>query len=79
LLRGSPQIFRWIENRRVYRLYSELRLLEGELVVGADKEFLARLDQLDDRVSRLWVPASLRPQLYDLRLHIRMVREAVQK
>jgi TRAP-type uncharacterized transport system substrate-binding protein len=83
LLRGSPQIFRWIENRRVYRLYSELRLLEGELAVGgfrkADKEFLARLDQLDDRVSRLWVPASLRAQLYDLRLHIRMVREEAQK
>jgi len=83
LVRGSPKIFRWIESRRVYRLYSELRLLEEELASAnsrkADRDFLERLDQLEDRASHLWVPASLRPQLYDLRSHIRMVREETQR
>jgi TRAP-type uncharacterized transport system substrate-binding protein len=83
LLRGSPQIFKWIGSRQVYRLYSELRALEKELTASgfrkADKDFLEQLDQLDERASRLWMPSSLRPQLYDLRMHIRMVRDEAQK
>jgi TRAP-type uncharacterized transport system substrate-binding protein len=83
LLRISPRIFVWIGSRRVYKLYAELRLLEGELASAssnkADKDFIERLDRLEDRVSDLWVPPSLRPQLYNLRLHIRMVREESQK
>ena len=83
LLRISPRIFLWVASRRVYRLYSELRLLEGELASAssdkAGKDFIERLDRLEGRVSHLWVPSSLRPQLYNLRLHISMVREKAQK
>jgi TRAP-type uncharacterized transport system substrate-binding protein len=83
LLRFSPKIFMSIHTRRVYRLYSELRLRERELTAAGstedDKDFIERLDQLDDRASRLWVPPSLRPQLYNLRLHIRLVREKAKK
>jgi TRAP-type uncharacterized transport system substrate-binding protein len=82
LLRVSPKIFMWIQTRRVYRLYSELRLLESELAYPGqtkdDKDFIERLEQLEDRASRLWVPPSLRPQLYNLRLHIRLVREEAE-
>jgi TRAP-type uncharacterized transport system substrate-binding protein len=83
LLRISPRIFLWIESRRVFRLYSELRLLEEELASAgsrkAGRDFIERLDRLEDRVSHLWVPPSLRPQLYNLRLHISMVREEAEK
>jgi TRAP-type uncharacterized transport system substrate-binding protein len=83
LLRISPRIFVWIESRRVYRLYSELRLLEEELASASSrnaiKDFMERLDRLEDRASRLRVPLSLRPQLYHLRSHINMVREEAQK
>ena len=83
LLRISPRIFAWIETRRVYRLYSELKLLEEELAPGssgkAGKDLIERLDRLEDRASHMSVPASLRPQLYDLRSHIRMVSEKAQK
>ena len=83
LLRVSPKIFMSIQSRRVYRLYSELRFLEKELgSVGPtidNKDFIERLNQLDNRASRLWVPASLRPQLYNLRLHIRLVREEAMR
>lgn len=83
LLRISPRIFVWIETRRVYKLYSELRLLEEELATAssnkADKNFVERLDRLEDRASRMSVPVSLRPQLYHLRSHIKMVREEAQK
>jgi hypothetical protein len=83
LLRISPRIFLWVASRRVYRLYSELRLLEEELASAssdkAGKDFIERLDRLEGRVSNLWVPSSFRPQLYNLRLHISMVREKAQK
>jgi TRAP-type uncharacterized transport system substrate-binding protein len=83
LLRVSPRIFMSIQTRRVYRLYSELRFLERELVSAGstkdDKDFIERFDQLEDRAGRLWVPVSLRPQLYELRSHIRLVREQAKK
>jgi TRAP-type uncharacterized transport system substrate-binding protein len=83
LLRFSPQILLSIQSRRVYKLYSELRLLERELAsLGStkdDKDLTERLDQLHDRASRLWVPTSLTPQLYNLRLHIRLVREEAER
>ncbi len=83
LLRLSPKIFMAMQTRRIYWLYTELRLLERELTSAEwnkeGKDLLARFDQLEDRASRLWVPISLRPRLYDLRSHIRLVRAAVGK
>ena len=83
LLRVSPKIFMSIQTRRVYRLYSDLRLLERESASAGstkdDKDFIERLDRLEDRVSHLWVLPSLRSQLYDLRLHIQLVREEANR
>jgi TRAP-type uncharacterized transport system substrate-binding protein len=80
LLRVSPKIYMSIQTRRVYWLYSELRLLERELASAGNKEnFIERFDQLEDRARRLWVPVSLRPRLYELRTHIRLVCEAAKK
>jgi TRAP-type uncharacterized transport system substrate-binding protein len=83
LLRISPRIYVWIQSRRVYRFYSELRFLEEELASAssgkAGKNLIERLDRLEERVSRLSVPLSLKPQIYHLRSHIRMVREEAQK
>jgi hypothetical protein len=67
----------------MYRLYSELRLLEEELASASSrnaiKNFIERLDRLEDRASRLSVPQSLKPQLYHLRSLVSVVREEVQK
>lgn len=82
LLRVTPKIFMSIQTRRVYRLYSELRLLEKLTSDGSTKDhkdLIKRFDQLEDRASRLWVPASLRPRLYDLRSHVRLVRQEAKK
>lgn len=83
LLRFSPQIFMSIQSRRIYKLYSELRLLERQLASAEstkdNKDFTERLDPLEDRASRLRVPASLTPQLYNLRFHIRLVREEAER
>jgi len=81
LLRFAPAIYAWAGRRRVYRLYSELKRLEDQLAAvppaGTAKDFIERLDQMEEQASRQSVPASIRPQLYWLRLHIEMVREEV--
>jgi TRAP-type uncharacterized transport system substrate-binding protein len=82
LLRVAPAVYDWVEKSRVYRLYSELKRLEDEMALAAPGRthyFIEQLDQLEDRASRLSVPAAFKPLLYGLRLHIDMVRQEAQK
>jgi len=78
LLRFSPAGYAWLQNRRVYRLYSELILLEAEMASAAhpktSADFTTRLDELDQRASRVSLPISYRPVLFALRMHIGVVR-----
>ncbi|HXW15378.1 MAG TPA: TAXI family TRAP transporter solute-binding subunit [Terriglobia bacterium] len=83
LFRFAPTIYDWLERKRIYRLYSELKHLEDEIVLsslsGIHKDFIERLDRLKARASRLSVPTPFRPLVYSLRLHIDMVRQEAQK
>jgi len=83
IFRFAPIIYDWLERRRVYKLYSELRQIEDEMFSSSpgrtQKVFVERLDQLKDRASRLSVPTPFEPHLYALRLHIDMVRQEAQK
>ena len=79
----APGIYAWMVRRRVNRLYSELKRLEDEMFFAAPgtspKDFIERLDRLEDRASRLSVPTAFKPLVYGLRLHIDMVRNEAQK
>jgi hypothetical protein len=83
LFRLAPGIYDWIERRRVNRLYSELKRLEDEMSLAAPgtspKDFIERLDRLEDRAIRLSVPTAFKPLVYGFRLHIDMVRTDAQK
>lgn len=83
MFRFAPAIYDWLEKRRVYRLYSELRHIEDEMFFaapdGTQKNFIERLDRLKDRASRLSVPIPFKPQVYALRLYIDMVRHEAEK
>jgi TRAP-type uncharacterized transport system substrate-binding protein len=83
LFRLAPEIYAWIERSRVNRLYSELKRLEDEMSFAAPgtspKNFIERLDRLEDRAIRLSVPTAFKPLVYGLRLHINMVRTDAQK
>jgi TRAP-type uncharacterized transport system substrate-binding protein len=83
LFRFSPAIYGWAQRRRIYSLYSELKTLEDGLTSGSARpeteNVIERLDGLEDRASRLSLPRSYRPLLYDLRSHISMVRQKAGK
>ena len=83
LFRVAPAIYDWIEQRRIYRLCSELKRLEDDLNDASGRtdhdDFLNRLDGLEHRASDLSVPVAYKPLVYALRLHIDMVRHQAQK
>ena len=83
LMRVAPLIYDWVEKRRIFKLYSELKRLEDEVSFavpgGTSSDFIERLDHLKKRASHLSVPMPFKPLVYALRLHIDMVRQEVQK
>jgi TRAP-type uncharacterized transport system substrate-binding protein len=83
LLRSAPALYAWTVRRRVFRLYGELKLveieLEGRRAAGSTEGLLARLDDLDERASRLRVSRGHAALVYTLRHHIRLIRERLEK
>lgn len=78
LLRGAPGIYRAVVQRRILRLYGELKLIETEIEARPPGSDTADLDRraadLEQRASHLRVPLTFSRWLYTLRQHIRLVR-----
>lgn len=77
LIKIMPPIYRWRMRYRIYRWYSEVLTIDRrhnqpEEAVAPSLEELARIE---DEVSRVSVPLSFTEELYDLRLHIGLVRK----
>lgn len=82
LLRFAPAAFDWAMRRKIFRLYRELKLLDDELATRHPhrvEDLTARLERLDEEVDHLWLPISFRPLLYQLRVHISLVRERMKR
>jgi len=77
MLRGTPALYRWSMRRRVLKLYGELKLIEVALeshTAATTAELLGRLERLEQRANRLYLPLTFAPSLYELRDHIALVR-----
>ena len=78
-----PQIYDWIMQLRIRRLYDEMRLIESEM--GTEDHAhdvdatVVKLDQLDERANRLPLPRVYASMLYTLRMHINLVRNRLAK
>jgi TRAP-type uncharacterized transport system substrate-binding protein len=82
ILRFSPVVYSWWQHRRIYKLYSELMLLEDEMGASTAEptnNYAERLDLLENQASHLSLPAAFQPLIYGLRLHIGVVRQRVGK
>ena len=77
-LRLIPVIFQWRVKLRIFRWYRALLALERDLIVeltpGMREELLQRLDNIEQAVNKMKVPASFAEQFYVLRGHIGFVR-----
>jgi len=81
LFRLLPAAYGWGMQYRIYRLYGELKVLEMEFdgESGGPRHALdERLGQLERRADRMRVPLRFAPVLYNLKMHIGLVRERVQ-
>ena len=73
-----PQMYDWIMQSRIMRLYDEMRSIEGEMESegqGYDADTInSKLEELGNRANRLSLPTSYASSLYTLRSHIDLVR-----
>jgi len=82
LMRIMPPIYKWRVRRRAYRWYKALRKLERRIQKGVRDEDVTRyageLDRIESEVKKVKIPLAYAEELYQLRLHIRYVRESLQ-
>ena len=78
-----PPVYRWRVRSRIYRWYSELEGVDPRLqkndIAGRVDQYLAKLDKIEDKVTRVSIPLSYTEELYQLRLHIEMLRNELRK
>ena len=77
-LRLIPAIYRWRFRSRISRWYRALLMIEQDLLAQLAPEkrkaLMERLDNIEEAVNRMKVPASFADQFYNLRGHITFVR-----
>ncbi|MET0118348.1 MAG: TAXI family TRAP transporter solute-binding subunit [Sedimenticola sp.] len=80
LFKVMPPIYRWRIRSRIYRWYREVLAIDRRSdVPGADIDVaMGELDAIEEDVSKVSVPLSYAEELYDLRLHIGLVREKLK-
>ena len=83
LLRLFPALYGWQIQRRIFRLYGELRFLEHDLdtrAAGQNMDDLnSRLDRIEEKAHRLRAQGIYANMRYTLWMHITMVRERMIK
>lgn len=83
LMRLLPPTYRWRIRSRIYRWYRDLLAINAALENDTSSqqcgEHLRELDRIEDEVSKLTVPLSYADQLYNLRVHIELIREKLRK
>ncbi|MEA3363969.1 MAG: C4-dicarboxylate ABC transporter substrate-binding protein, partial [Thermodesulfobacteriota bacterium] len=76
-------IYRWRMRSRIYRWYAELEEIDNainrEKSISDADHYLDRLDILEQKVCNISVPLSFTEELYQLRLHINLLREKLSR
>jgi TRAP-type uncharacterized transport system substrate-binding protein len=82
VFRFLPVVYQLSIRLRLYKCYRPLMRLErdslGPLTAEQIHERRQRLDEIEEAVNRLRVPASFADQFYELRLHIAYVRQRLE-
>lgn len=82
LIKVMPPTYRWQVRRKIYRWYHELHAIDiqhpDQASAAELAELLQRLDAIEEEVRKVKVPLSYSDELYNLRLHIGMLRNRLR-
>jgi TRAP transporter TAXI family solute receptor len=82
LFRIVPPTYRWRVRSKIYRWYGELEDVDRVARQDGSREELERhiaeLDRIEGELNKISIPLSYREELYDLRLHIDLVRRQLR-
>lgn len=82
LFKVGPPVYRWRIRSKIYKWYKSLKKMEEALHQKEDdtdaRDVIKTLDEIDEEAKRTPVPLSYAEELYNLRLHIKMVRERIE-
>ncbi len=83
LLKVAPPMYNWRVRRKVHRLYNSLNELELDMFKAQDRNDLKklhkRLDSLKNKAISVHVPASYLESQYNLRRHIDLMEERLER
>jgi uncharacterized protein len=81
LFRFAPQIYQWRVRHKIYRWYDAVReidaTLQEEPQKAQDERMINRIKNLENEVASVSVPLSYTGELYNLRLHIRLLADKI--
>ena len=79
LLKLLPPFYKWRMRSRIFRWYDRLMEIDSEMLhadtTERKDEFMSRLSAIEQQVSQISVPRGYSRELYDMRIHIQMLRE----
>lgn len=83
LFKMMPAIYRWRMRSKIYRWYSRLEEVDPEIqqIESPEQldELVEDLDRIEHDVSRINIPLAYTEALYQLRLHIDMLRKKIRQ
>lgn len=81
LVKIMPPIYRWRMRSRIYRWYKEVLAIDHQLFKPeADLEQArSALARIEYEVSHIEIPLSYAEELYDLRLHISLIQQKLER
>lgn len=79
LMKVMPPLYRWRVRSRIYRWYEELNVIDQALSDGFDQKLLDKLTELETDIRKIHVPLSYSDELYNLRMHLALIRESAEK
>lgn len=83
IMRFLPALYDWLMRMKIFRLYGELRALDGAIHASLTERdtdaMIEKLDRLGEQADSLRLPAAYGSMQYMLRNHIDLVRARLQK
>ena len=79
MFKVMPPLYRWRVRSRIYRWYDELNRIDTALTDSFDQTLLDDLDRIEKEIRKVHVPLSYSDELYNLRMHLALIRDNVNR